>query len=109
MPPGIAAGYDWRMRRGQEPEAHGGRTWTKAELLEAAGISPGVFDAIRKAARVKGPSHGGLKFRFGEEDVRTLIDRALRPNFSDHGPPAAAAWRALLEGEDEAEASDPEG
>jgi hypothetical protein len=85
------------MRRGQQPTDHPGRTWTKAELLEAAQVSNGVFDTIRKAARVKGPSHGGLGFEFTEDDLRTLIDRAQRPNFRDHGPPAARAWQELLD------------
>lgn len=87
------------MRRGQQRPEHPGRTWTKAELLEAAAISAGVFDTIRKAARVKGPSHGGLGYAFSEEDLLGLIDRAERPNFSNHGPPAARAWRALLAGD----------
>jgi hypothetical protein len=85
------------MRRGQQREGPQGRTWTKAELLEAAQISNGVFDTIRKAARVKGPSHGGLGFEFDEDALRALIDRAQRPNFSDHGPPAARAWQELLD------------
>lgn len=97
------------MRRGQtrpEPTPPGQRTFTKAELLEAAGISAGTFDTIRKAARVRGPSHGGLTWPFSQADVIELIHRAESGSFSERGGPAAAAWRALLDAPPEGDAPD---
>ena len=86
------------MRRGQERSdridpAHG---FTKKELVEASGLSPKTFDTIRKAARVRGPNHGGLNWVFPVEDVFTLIRRAESGSFSERGGPAAIGWRALL-------------
>lgn len=89
------------MRKGQtrKPErtAASPRVFTKQELLDASGLSPNTFDTIRKAARVKGPSHGGLGWEFPEPDVLELIRRAESGQWSDRGAPAAAAWRTLLE------------
>lgn len=88
------------MRRGQtrpEPTPPGQRTFTKAELIQAAGISAGTFDTIRKAARVRGPSHGGLTWPFSEADVLELIHRAESGSFTERGGPAASAWRTLLQ------------
>ncbi|MBL8757304.1 MAG: hypothetical protein JNK35_02600 [Phycisphaerae bacterium] len=88
------------MRRGQtrpEPTPPGQRAFTKAELIEAAGISAGTFDTIRKAARVRGPSHGGLTWPFSQADVIELIHRAESGSFTERGRPAASAWRALLD------------
>jgi hypothetical protein len=56
-----------------------------------------MFDTIRKAARVRGPGHGGLAWRFSEEDVRMMIQRAESGTFSERGKEPAAAWRRLLE------------
>ena len=84
------------MRRGQSPRSTEG--FTKQELLDAAGISPKVFDSIRKAARVRGPSHGGRNWLFSRDEVLTMIERAEGGTFTERGPPAAVAWRALLEG-----------
>ena len=67
------------------------------ELLEASGLSPKTFDTIRKAARVRGPGHGGMDWAFSVEDVRALIYKAESGTFTERGPPAAEAWRALLE------------
>ena len=89
------------MRRGQTPTpttpADPNTQFSKRELLEASGLSPKTFDTIRKAARVKGPSHGGMDWAFTAEDVRALIHKALGGTFTDRGPPAAAAWKTLLE------------
>lgn len=71
--------------------------WTKAELIDAAAISPKRFDTIRKAARVKGPSHGGLKHVFSAMDLIALIQRAGSGTFSQTGKPIAEAWKTLLE------------
>ncbi len=77
--------------------------WTKQELLDSSELSPKTFDAIRKAARVRGPSHGGRTWIFSVEDVQALIHRAESGTFTERGPPAAIAWRKLLSGEAEAE------
>ena len=74
------------------------RGWTKEELLEASALSPKTFDTIRKAARVRGPSHGGLSWVFSVEDVEALIHRAESGRFTERGPAAAVAWKALLAG-----------
>lgn len=72
--------------------------FTKRELLEAAGgLSSGVFDTLRKAARVKGPGHGGLDWEFSVDDVRALIHRAGSGNFTERGEKAVPGWQALLE------------
>ncbi len=86
------------MRRGQTRRVPTpGRTFTKAVLIEAAGVSPGFFDTIRKAARVRGPGHGGLSWIFSEEDLRNIIQRAQSGTFSERGAAPAAAWQALLD------------
>lgn len=84
------------MRRGQERREHG-PGWTKAELVAAAGISASTFDMIRKAARVSGPSHGGMGFVFDREALSRLVARARSGTFSERGRPAAEAWQALLD------------
>lgn len=70
--------------------------WTKQQLMEAADISGKTFDTIRKAARVKGPSHGGLGYIFDEQDMFALIAKTESGRFSQLGPAVAAAWRILL-------------
>ncbi|MCG3121996.1 MAG: hypothetical protein GIKADHBN_00372 [Phycisphaerales bacterium] len=85
------------MRRGQERRTHAGETYTKQQLLEAADISGKTFDMIRKAARIKGPPHGGLNWEFSREEVETLIHRAASGRFTERGAPAALAWRKLLD------------
>ncbi|MGH7130892.1 MAG: hypothetical protein ACREJO_02980 [Phycisphaerales bacterium] len=92
------------MRRGQtrpEPVNPNGPAelsvrFSKAELVDASGLSDKSFDTIRKAARVKGPSHGGRKWPFTAADVRALIARAESGSFTERGRPAATAWRALM-------------
>lgn len=86
------------MRRGQDPSSRLDPSdgFTKKELLEASGLSPKSFDTIRKAARLRGPSHGGLNWVFSTDDVIALIRRAESGSFSERGGPAAVAWRALL-------------
>jgi hypothetical protein len=83
-----------------ESGAGGGRTFTKQELLEVSGLSAKTFDVIRKAARVRGPGHGGLNWKFSEADVAALIHRARSGSFSERGGPAAVAWERLLAGEE---------
>jgi hypothetical protein len=87
------------MRRGQDPRPRQdpNTQFSKRELLEASGLSPKTFDTIRKAARVKGPSHGGMDWAFTAEDVRSLIYKASGGTFSERGGPAVAAWRTMLE------------
>jgi len=82
------------MRRGQtrRPDIFG---FTKQELLDACELSAKSFDTIRKAARVKGPSHGGLNHVFSVEDLIQIIHRAESGTFTDRGAPAAKGWRAL--------------
>lgn len=82
------------MRRGQtrRPDIFG---FTKQELLDACELSAKSFDTIRKAARVKGPSHGGLNHVFSVEDLIQIIHRAESGTFTDRGAPAAKSWRAL--------------
>jgi hypothetical protein len=91
------------MRRGQdhrptysEHSSDPGNGFTKQELVEASGLSPKTFDTIRKAARVRGPGHGGLDWLFSISDVIALIQRAESGSFSERGGAPAAAWRALL-------------
>jgi hypothetical protein len=86
-----------------QPPSHSAESvgWTKQELMEASELSPKTFDTIRKAARVRGPSHGGLSWVFSRADVEALIQRAESGTFTERGPPAAAAWRKLLAGEAE--------
>lgn len=89
------------MRRGQSRDRHdeageAAQGFTKQELVEASGLSSKTFDTIRKAARIRGPGHGGLNWFFPLEDVITLIKRAESGKFTERGAPAAVAWRALL-------------
>ncbi|MDX2119407.1 MAG: hypothetical protein SFY96_14620 [Planctomycetota bacterium] len=72
-------------------------TFTKQDLLHAADLSSKTFDMIRKAARVRGPSHGGLSFEFSLDDVKSLIRTAGGGRFTERGAPAALAWRSMLE------------
>lgn len=104
------------MRRGDDAKSkHAGVDgWTKQELMEAVGeaavidgeggsrrggLSAKTFDAVRKTARVKGPSHGGLTWVFSAAEVIAMIRCAEGGKFSERGGPIAAAWRALLEAE----------
>ena len=86
------------MRRGQQrsertdPE----NGFTKQELLEASGLSSKSFDNIRKAARVRGPNHGGLNWVFSLDDVVSFIHRAESGNFTERGAPAAKLLREYL-------------
>lgn len=96
---GAGARGDDEAWEGEEEEAEGdgaSEGITKQELLEAAGISSKTFDTIRKAARIKGPSHGGLSWVFSIEDVVALVKKAESGRFTERGEPAAKAWRALL-------------
>ncbi len=70
--------------------------FSKSQLLEVSGLSGKTFDTIRKAARIKGPGHGGLDWMFTIEDVQALIHRAGSGSFSERGGPAASAWREML-------------
>lgn len=89
------------MRRGQtrRPNDSDPEAISKQELMDAAGISSKVFDSIRKAARIRGPGHGGLEWMFSRSDVEALIKKADSGLFTERGKPAAEAWRALLAGE----------
>jgi hypothetical protein len=89
------------MRRGQSPDTRNDAAYgfTKQQLLDVTDLSPKTFDTIRKAARIRGPGHGGLNWVFSVEDVITLIHRAESGTFSERGAPAAVAWRTLLAGE----------
>lgn len=69
---------------------------TKQELCEAGDISAKTFDLLRKAARVRGPSHGGNTWVFSYEDIAALIKKAESGSFTERGGYAAKAWRALL-------------
>jgi hypothetical protein len=75
--------------------------WTKQELLDVViehrgQLSTKTFDTIRKTARVSGPSHGGRNHVFSPEDLFALIHVAEGGRFTERGPEAAKAWRALL-------------
>lgn len=70
--------------------------WTKHQLMEVGELSGKGFDALRKAARVKGPTHGGLRHIFGTEDMFALIQKAESGKYNINGGPAARAWRTLL-------------
>src|SRR5881394_1650503 len=87
------------MRPGMMPRPEGdpNAQFSKRELLEASGLSAKTFDTIRKAARVKGPGHGGMDWAFSPEDVRAMVFKAGGGTFTERGGPAVIAWRALLE------------
>jgi hypothetical protein len=70
--------------------------WTKQELMNAGELSAKAFDRLRKAARVRGPSHGGLKWIFSVDDLVALVKRAESGSFSDFRAGTARAWRELL-------------
>jgi hypothetical protein len=89
-------GPDGRIGGTQGPS--GVQGWTKAELVEACGLSAKTFDTVRKAARVRGPSHGGLNWVFSREDVEAMIHRAESGRFTEVGPGMADAWRKLMQG-----------
>src|SRR5258705_10806805 len=87
------------MRRGQERSDTGDRNslrFSKREMMEVGNVSAKVFDSIRKAARVRGPGHGGLDWAFDVNDVRSLIHRAESGSFTERGAAPAAAWRTML-------------
>ncbi len=84
------------MRRGQTARVTDGDGITKRQLLEAGNISAKSFDAMRKAARIKGPSHGCLDWVFSVDDVKYLIRTAESGKYTETGPPVAAGWRAML-------------
>lgn len=73
--------------------------FTKQELMDCSGLSSKTFDMIRKAARVKGPSHGALSWEFTADQLVILIQRAESGTFTERGGPAGVAWRRLLAGE----------
>src|SRR5262245_14441265 len=87
------------MRRGQDPSSRldPSQGFTKQELLDVSGLSAKTFDTLRKAARIRGPGHGGLNWVFSPDDVIALIHRAEGGNCTERGAPAAIAWRALLD------------
>lgn len=70
--------------------------WTKQELMTAGELSAKAFDRLRKAARVRGPSHGGLSWVFSAEDLVSLVRRAESGGFSESRAGTARAWRLLL-------------
>lgn len=86
------------MGRGQniDPDSLNRHGITKQELCEAGDISAKTFDLMRKAARIKGPSHGGNTWVFTYEDIAALIKRAESGSFTERGGFAAKAWRSLL-------------
>jgi hypothetical protein len=86
------------MARGPQPDsgADPADGFTKQELLDASGLSAKTFDAIRKAARVRGPGHGGRNWVFSTDDLAALVRRAESGTFTERGGPAAEAWRKLL-------------
>lgn len=65
--------------------------------MEAGGVSAKTFDSIRKAARVRGPGHGGLNWVFSVEDVLRLQACAEGGRFTERGGTAAVEWRRMLE------------
>lgn len=83
------------MPGGRNDPEHG---FTKQELVDLSGLSAKTFDTIRKAARIRGPGHGGRNWVFSVDDVIALIQRAESGSFSERGGPAGVAWRALLAG-----------
>ncbi len=87
------------MGRGQniDPNSRNTHGVTKQELCDTGDISPKTFDLLRKAARVRGPSHGGNTWVFTLEDIAALIQKAESGSFTERGGYAAKAWRRLLE------------
>ncbi len=77
--------------------------------MHAAKITAGLFDSIRKAARVRGPAHGGMDWAFSRTDVEALIHRARDGRFRALASDAAAAWEALLNPDDAPAADDEQG
>lgn len=90
------------MRRGQSPRETPEGAFSKRELMHAAKMSAGLFDSIRKAARVRGPAHGGMDWAFSREDVLALIHRARDGRFRPLAIGASQAWETLLNPEEEA-------
>jgi hypothetical protein len=66
------------------------RTYSKRELLEASGLSAKTFDLIRKAARVRGPGHGGLDWEFSATDLVAMIRKAEGGSSRARSPKLAA-------------------
>jgi hypothetical protein len=87
---------DHSQGESESDESGSSSGWTKGQLVDVAGISPKTFDTIRKAARIKGPSHGRLKHVFDEQDMFALIQKVESGRFSVAGPTIALAWRTLL-------------
>lgn len=86
------------MRRGQSRENRNVEGFTKRELMEAAGVTSGMFDVVRRAARVRGPSHGGMDWVYSREDVMTMARKAQDGNLRERAGDAGKAWEALLAG-----------
>lgn len=84
-----------RANRGFDGEVPG-EGWTKQELMDSGEVSAKAFDRLRKAARVRGPSHGGLSWIFSPEDLVSLVRRAESGTFSENRGRTARAWRLLL-------------
>lgn len=84
------------MRRGQTAKRPASDGFTKQQLMEAASISANTFDRLRRAARIKGPSHGGLAWVIPFGDIQFLIRTAENGKHTEMGPPCAVAWRQLL-------------
>ena len=84
------------MRPNRDKEEIPTSGWTKQDLLDASRLSPKTFDTLRKAARVRGPSHGGLNWVFSQDDLIALIHRAESGKWTERGGPASTGWRALL-------------
>ncbi len=86
------------MRRGQSrrPNDTDPNAFSKQQLLDAAEMSPKTFDVLRKAARVRGPGHGGLNWMFSRSDIEAIIRKAEGGTFTEKGPAAAEAWRNLI-------------
>jgi hypothetical protein len=84
------------MRSTRAPGTGDGEGITKQELLETSKLSSKTFDMIRKASRVRGPSHGGLTWVFSFDDVITLIRTAEGGRFTERGGAPAQAWREML-------------
>lgn len=80
----------------QQPDEPHPPQWTKGELVDAGGMSPKTFDTVRKAARVKGPQHGGLNHIFSALDLIALIQRAQSGRFSREGKIWAEVWIRML-------------